>query len=99
VQSHNIRTNDAGTLMTCSSAEGAVIDASGWRLDVGGFTRGLWLDANVNYVGLSELVERQQRDLSDARIAVYDRDWRLLRTLVLHREGLVLDIRRLASIA
>jgi hypothetical protein len=98
VQSHNIRADDAGKLMTCSSAEGTIIDADGWRLDVGGFTRGLWLDADAHYVGISELVERQQRDLSDGRIAVYDRGWRLLRTFTLHREGLVLDIRHLASI-
>ncbi len=97
VQSHNIRVLDDGAFLTCSSAEGALIDTSGWRLDVGGFTRGIWLGGDVNYVGISELAERQHRDLSDGRIAVYDRDWRLLRTLVLHGEGLVLEILDLAS--
>jgi hypothetical protein len=92
MHSHNVREGDNGALLTCSSSEGALIDSTGWRLEVGGFTRGLALGATTSYVGISELLERQERDLSDGRIAVYDAGWRLLRTLTLRGEGLVLDI-------
>jgi hypothetical protein len=92
VQSHNIRRLGDGTLVTCSSGEGALIGDNGWRLAVGGFTRGLLLDGKERYVGISEIAERKDRDLTTGRIAVYDSAWRLLRTLELPGEGLVLDI-------
>jgi hypothetical protein len=95
VQSHNIRETGFG-LITCSSGEGALVGMNGWRLDVGGFPRGLLLGAKENYVGISEIAERQDRDLSTARIAVLDSQWRPLRTITLDAEGLLLDIQELA---
>ncbi len=92
MQSHNIRQCDDGALMTCSSAEGAVIDTAGRRIDVGGFPRGLWLGARGNYVGISEINERQDRDLSDGRLLVFDLAWKNPRTIDLRGEGLVLDV-------
>ncbi len=92
MQSHNIRELDDGTLLTCSSGEGALIGSNGWRVDVGGFTRGILLREEEIYVGISEIAERQDRDLTTGRIAVFDREWRRLRTLELPGEGLLLDI-------
>jgi hypothetical protein len=94
VQSHNILERDDGVLVTCSSGEGALIGSNGWRLDVGGFPRGILAGERENYVGISEIAERQHRDLSTCRLAVFDREWRPLRTLALPGEGLLLDIKR-----
>jgi hypothetical protein len=95
MQSHNIRGTGSGTLMTCSSAEGTLVGSDGWRLETGGFPRGLLLGARENYIGISEILEREERDLSTGRIMVFDREWRPLRTIVLPGEGLVLDIQEL----
>jgi hypothetical protein len=94
-QSHNIRTTRDGALMTASSGEGALISTNGWRLDVGGFTRGIMLDKRENYVGISEIAERSDRDLTTGRIAIFDKDWKRLREIALPGEGLLLDIQRL----
>jgi hypothetical protein len=91
VQSHNIRRQE-DALLTCSSAEGALVDTAGWRLDVGGFPRGLWIGERERFVGISEIAERQERDLTTGRIRVFDHEWRPLRTLSLPGEGLLLDI-------
>ena len=37
VQAHNIRALGDGVLMTCSSADGALVATDGWRMEVGGF--------------------------------------------------------------
>lgn len=92
VQSHNIRITRGGTLVTCSSGEGAIVGMNGWRLEVGGFPRGILMAEQATYVGLSEIAERQERDLSTGRIAVFDSQWRHLRTMTLPGEGLVLDL-------
>lgn len=95
MQSHNIRPGRNGALVTCSSAEGALLGSDGWRLDVGGFPRGILLGERENYIGISELLERKERDLSTGRIMVFDAAWRPLRTICLPGEGLVLDIQEL----
>lgn len=92
-QSHNIRTTARGAWLTCSSGEGALVASDGWRLEVGGFPRGLLFGGSENYVGISEIAERRNRDLTTGKLRVFDRDWRPLRTLELPGEGLVLDIR------
>jgi hypothetical protein len=97
VQAHNIRQTRDGALITCSSAEGALVGANGWRHEVGGFPRGLLLGRSEIYVGISEIAERQDRDLTTARIAIFDPGWRHLRTLALPGEGLLLDIQEFAG--
>lgn len=92
IQSHNIRRLRDGTLITCSSGEGALIGSNGWRLEVDGFTRGLLLGEEESCVGISEIAERKDRDLTTGRIAIFDPGWRPLRTLELPGEGLLLDI-------
>jgi hypothetical protein len=91
MQSHNVRECD-GRLITCSSGDGTLIDTSGWRLHVGGFPRGLFMSERERYVGISSIAERHERDFTDGQIAVFDPAWRLIRTIMLPREGLVLDI-------
>ncbi len=97
VQSHNIHELENGVLLTCSSGEGALLGSDGWRLEVGGFPRGLLMEKGETYVGLSEIAERQDRDLSTCRLAVFDSQWRHLRTLDLPGEGLLLDIQESSS--
>ena len=91
IQSHNIREDD-GRLITCSSGDGTLVDAGEWRLEVGGFPRGLLLSDRLRYVGISTIAERHERDFTDGQIAVFDEDWHLMHTITLPREGLVLDI-------
>ena len=90
-QSHNIREVD-GRLIACSSGEGALIDQHGWRLDVGGFPRGLWHSDDFRYVGISAIAERHERDFSEGRIDVFDAGWQLVKAFRFPREGLILDI-------
>jgi hypothetical protein len=92
VQAHNIRRNRDGALFTCSSAEGCLVGADGWRLATGGFPRGVLLTEDEAFVGISEIAERGERDLTTGRIAVYDAGWGALRSFELPGEGLVLDL-------
>lgn len=96
IQSHTLRVID-GRLVTCSSGEGALIGADGWRLEVGGFTRGIAVAGEEIFVGISEIAERKERDLTTPRIAVFDRKWNLRRTLSLPREGLLLDLQEVPA--
>jgi hypothetical protein len=91
-QAHNLRMLEGEGLLTCSSAEGELVATSGWQLQVGGFPRGLILGAHERYVGISEIAERQDRDLTTGRIAVYDEGWNLQRTLLFPQEGLLLEL-------
>jgi hypothetical protein len=90
-QAHNIRWRN-GIPLTCSSAEGVLVAADGWRVPVGGFPRGLLFAGDETFVGISEIAERKDRDLSTGRVAVFDREWNRVREIALEREGLVLDI-------
>ena len=92
VQSHNIRWSPAGVPYTCSSAEGALVALDGWRVEVGGFPRGLVQHATETYIGISEVAERKDNDLTTGRILVLDPQWRPRRTLHLEGEGLVLEL-------
>ncbi len=91
-QSHNIVLVDAAVL-TCSSAEGTLIRDDGWQLATGGFPRGIAMGPGETYVGISEIAERKERDLSDGAILVYDPQWQPMRTIELPGEGLVLDLK------
>lgn len=90
-QSHNIRVID-GRVVTCSSGEGRLLGRDGWSHAVGGFPRGLLVTDDAVYVGISEIAERDERDLTTGRILVLDRAWNLVREIALPGEGLVLDI-------
>jgi len=90
--SHNIRWSPAGVPYTCSSAEGALLATDGWRVEVGGFPRGMAQHETETYVGISEVAERKDRDLSTGGILVLDAQWRPRRTLHLEGEGLVLEL-------
>ncbi|QIK36796.1 hypothetical protein GWK36_00930 [Caldichromatium japonicum] len=79
-----------GTLCTCSSAEGCLLSEAGWRLEVGGFTRGLARIPGGWAVGVSELAERQARDWTTGQVVVFDEDWREVRRYSLLGEGLIL---------
>ena len=44
-------------------------------------------------IGISQLAERQQRDLTDGQIHIYNDQWQLQHQWTLPGEGLVLDLR------
>lgn len=91
VHSHNAWREGAQWL-TCSSGEGRVIDKNGFAFDCGQFPRGIAVTRDEIAVGLSEPVERRERDFTDGTIMFCSRKWEPLRTVTLPRLGLVLDI-------
>jgi hypothetical protein len=91
-QSHNLW-RENGHLYTCSSGEGAIVGTDGFRLDTGGFPRGVAFGQGFRCVGISELAERKVRDLTTARIAVFDDQWGRISEITLPNEGLILDIK------
>ena len=91
LQAHNIWRLD-GNLCTCSSAEGALVSETGWRLEVGGFTRGIARIPGGWAVGVSELAERRERDLTTGQVVFFDQAWRETGRIALPGEGLVLDL-------
>jgi len=90
-QAHNIWRHD-GELRTCSSGEGALLGENGWRLETGGFPRGVAKLSDGWVVGISELNERQDRDLSSARLNFCDANWQQTRQITIPQAGMVLDI-------
>lgn len=93
---HNIWRED-GQLLSCSSAQGRLLGASGFMLDSGGFPRGVAFDAGTRCVGVSELTERKARDFTSGAVRVYERDWRPRHRIELAGEGLVLDLARVPA--
>ena len=91
-QAHNLWRQSDGALCTCSSIEGRLISESGWELKTGGFPRGIARLPDGWVVGVSALKERQERDLSDAKLQFYSHNWQLQREIVLPRVGMVLEI-------
>jgi len=90
-QAHNIDCY-RGRIFTCSSAEGCLVDRRGELVHTGGFPRGIAQERGLWYVGVSQLAERAQRDMSTGEVQVYNRHWRLLATHKLPEEGLILEI-------
>ncbi|MFP5390815.1 MAG: YncE family protein [Gammaproteobacteria bacterium] len=88
---HNIW-REEGQLMTCSSAHGTLLGTRGFQIETGGFPRGVAFDASHRLVGVSELAERAQRDMSSGRVLVRARDWTPSHAISLEGEGLVLDL-------
>jgi hypothetical protein len=91
-QAHNLWI-DGDHITVCSSAEGAIVSTDQSRVEVGGYPRGLAVTAERILVGRSLPAPRASRATADAELAVYDRDWRHLRDIILPGEGMVLDVR------
>jgi len=76
---HNLLFLEDGRMLSCGSAEGAVIDRRGEVLRVGGMmTRGLSVDGEVMVVGDSYFAIRHQRRYAPGNVFFYDRGHRLL---------------------
>ena len=91
-QAHNMWRQPDGELCTCSSIEGMLLGEHGWRLETGGFPRGVAKISDGWVVGISELKERSARDFSDARLRFYDSNWETTGEFTLPGVGMVLDI-------
>lgn len=90
-QAHNMW-RQAGELCTCSSGEGALLGERGWRLETGGFPRGVAKITDGWVVGISELKERRARDLSNASLNFYNAHWQHTGQVTIPDAGMVLDI-------
>lgn len=90
-QAHNIWRED-GQLFACSSGNGMILGETGFALKTGGFPRGHAFDGIEHCVGISELAERKDRDLTTGKVLVFDIAWQLLKEINLSGEGLVLDL-------
>lgn len=90
-QAHNIW-RQGGELRTCSSAEGRLVGHQGFAVETGGFPRGIARLEDGYAVGISEIAERRERDLSTGQVAFYDAAWRERGRVRLPGEGLVLDL-------
>lgn len=88
---HNIW-REQGQLMSCSSAEGRIVGVQGFKLDTGGFPRGIASDASTRCVGVSALSERKERDLNTGKLLVMAPNWTPRHQIELVGEGLVLDL-------
>ncbi len=88
---HNIW-RENGELFSCSSSESSVVSERGFRLETGGFPRGVAFDAASRCVGVSALAERKARDLNTGKLAVYSTAWAPRHAIELSDEGLVLDL-------
>jgi len=89
---HNLWRNPNGALATCSSSEGALVASDGWKLNTGGFPRGIVFIEEKLVVGISELSERPNRDLGSGRLLVISRSEITLSSKILSNKGLVLDL-------
>lgn len=99
VQAHDLW-REQGLLHTCSSATGEVLSEAGGRVPTGKFPRGVARLGHARSpggsrgwaLGLSELAERNERDLTTGEVVVYDAAWREQRRWRLPGEGLVLAL-------
>jgi hypothetical protein len=90
-QAHNAWLQD-GELMTCSSGEGLLLGVNGSRVETGGFPRGVCSAGGETYVGITEFLQRPERDDSRGWIAAFDARWARRRTIFLAGEGMVTDL-------
>ena len=91
-QAHNLW-REGEIIYTCSSGEGAIVGTNGFRIETGGFPRGVAFGHGLRCVGISELAERNSRDLTNAKIALFDSSWDYISEIELPNEGLILDIK------
>lgn len=88
---HNVWLEN-GSFYTCSSAEGMIRSSSGESINVGGFPRGIVTDDKYNYLGISEVAERKDRDFTDGCVKVFNKSWEEQLNIILQGEGLILDL-------
>jgi lipopolysaccharide transport system ATP-binding protein len=92
-QAHNLWQTPSGWA-TCSSGEGRLVGDDGLAVHTGRFPRGIaFLRGGGAAVGVSELAERQHRDLTSGAVLLFDAHWNLQTQWSLPGEGLVLDIK------
>lgn len=91
---HNIWL-EGDEVYTCNSGQGRIESSGGWQIEVGGFPRGIAITDDQVFVGISEVVERRQRDFTSGSVLVLNREWQPVREIRLPHEGLVLEIRAL----
>jgi hypothetical protein len=91
-QAHNLWIA-GGDVYACDSAHGWITSRRQQIVhETGGFPRGVAVAKRRSVVGVSELTVRKNREYTSGRLLVYAPRFRLLRTIVLEREGMVHDL-------
>lgn len=90
-QAHDVFFVD-GSIGTCSSGDGQLVTAAGWRLRTGGFPRGIAYGAERILVGISPRASRARRHMQSPVVRVFTRAWQRVTDVVLPGAGMVLAI-------
>jgi hypothetical protein len=92
-QIHNVW-NENDEIFTCSSKTGQIV--SNRRSEVvktRGFPRGASITKDYNCIGISPYYPHQRRQDIDGEVQIYDKNWKLIRTIVTRDFGQVFEIR------
>ncbi len=94
---HNVwKENDV--LTVCNSGRGRIETVENQVIcETGGFPRGVAIGDDINLVGVSDIANRSNRWLTNGKVNIYSKDWRILDSLDLGKCGQVLEIRLLAN--
>jgi hypothetical protein len=92
VHAHNLWLDDGAALHTCSSAEGLIVNDDNGIIQIGNFPRGIVTTGSFNYVGVSELSQRENRERTNGYVRCFDKNWQYLSDIVFPQEGMILDI-------
>lgn len=95
-EAHNVFEID-GTLSTCNSLDGYLVNTAGKRIRTGAFPRGVVSNANGHLVGISMLAGRSDRASQDGILRCFAPDWSFRVDHLLAKVGMVLDILELSE--
>lgn len=86
------------SMYVCDSMNGRIVSNSGFNLITGGFPRGYVKLENIRLVGLSSIVQREERHVFNEKsvtpsyIQYYDKDWQKLDEYELASEGQIYEL-------
>ena len=90
-QAHDIFATGGG-IGTCSSAEGLLLNSTGWALRTGAFPRGVARCNNSILVGLSQVAPRSTRHEASGIVRRFTPEWHYTADYVLSGAGMILGI-------
>lgn len=91
---------EGNELLTCSSDEGKIITTNGREVvNTGGFPRGVAITDKYNCIGVSSYSASRGgvRDHKDGEINIYDKEWKLIRSIVPKGFGQIFEMRMIGE--
>lgn len=82
----------SGALATCSSGEGLLRGATGWALRTGGFPRGVARSDLTRAVGISPVLDRDDRPSATPLLRMFTADWRFTEDVRLPGAGMIQSV-------